>query len=100
MQFFDILVSTPFLSASSKDRGISLLSTLDKLRLVDELVDVKCGNLGVCQPEGSVSGDDSHEEYFPRCRHLYIALHQLLPRKTVVDPKKFSFMGLTGGWQE
>ena len=59
---FYILVSTPFLSASSKNRGISLLSILDKLRLDDELVDVKCGNLGVCQPEGGVYGDDSHEE--------------------------------------
>ena len=62
MQFFNILVLTSFLSTSSKDRGISLLSTLDRLRLADELVDVKCGNLGVCQPVDGVYGGDSHEE--------------------------------------
>lgn len=61
MQFFGILLSTPVLSASSKDHCISLLLTLDKVRLVDELVDVKCGTLGVCPTTGMVYTGVIHE---------------------------------------
>ena len=57
MQFFGILRSTPVLSASSKDHCISLLLTLDKVRLVD----VKCGNLGVCSTTGMVYTGVIHE---------------------------------------
>lgn len=63
-QFSGILVSTPVLSANSNDPCISLLSTLDKLRIVDELVDVKYGNLGIClNPRSGIHGGDSQNAY-------------------------------------